>query len=297
MNSTIYRLPYQGNLSEEEKIKVFERSTKSVSTHWHDFYELELILEGTGTMTVNGTEYPLIPNTLYLITPTDLHSYEVEPGQELTLINITFSPDCIQDLTITEMITLTQYIFTKLDDRAAARMIFLMRQMKDENSAKDFLHQKYTMGLMSCILVELLRCYKREQSTEHPTDHLPQDGDISTKQIPEIRSLPLPVQNALYYIRLHFRENITLREVAGLSGFSEHYMSKLFHRNFGMGFKEYLISLRLDHAKQLLLYSEDSVTDIAYFCGFNSSSHFLHIFKDACGISPLQYRKQNRGNK
>jgi AraC-like DNA-binding protein len=282
MNSTFYRHPFQGNLSEEQKIKVYERSTPSVSTHWHDFYELELILEGTGIMNVNGTEHPLAPNTLYLLTPTDLHSYHVEPGQELTLINITFSPDCIQDLTITEMITLTQYIFTKLDDRTAARMIFLMRQMKEECSGEGFLHQKYTTGLMSCILVELLRCYKKEQTTN---------------QIPEMRSLPLPVQNALYYIRLHFRENITLKEVAQLSGFSEHYMSKLFHHNFGMGFKEYLISLRLDHAKQLLLYSEDSVTDIAYFCGFNSSSHFLHVFKDTCGTSPLQYRKQHRGSK
>lgn len=297
MNSTIYRLPYQGNLSEEEKIKVFERSTKSVSTHWHDFYELELILEGTGTMTVNGTEYPLTPNTLYLMTPTDLHSYQVEPEKELTLSNITFSPDCIQDLTITEMITLTQYIFTKLDDRAAARMIFLMRQMKEECSAKDFLYQKYTMGLMSCILVELLRCYKKEQSAECPTAHLSQGDALSAKQIPEMRTMPLPVQNALYYIRLHFRENITLKEVADFSGFSEHYMSKLFHRSFGMGFKEYLTSLRLEHARQLLLYSEDSVTDIAYFCGFNSSSHFLHVFKDTYSTSPLQYRKQQRGSK
>ena len=183
MNSTFYRHPFQGNLSEEQKIKVYERSTPSVSTHWHDFYELELILEGTGTMNVNGTEHPLAPNTLYLLTPTDLHSYHVEPGQELTLINITFSPNCIQDLTITEMITLTQYIFTKLDDRTAARMIFLMRQMKEECSGEGFLHKKYTTGLMSCILVELLRCYKKEQTTS---------------QIPEMRSLPLPERPLLH---------------------------------------------------------------------------------------------------
>lgn len=285
--NTWYRHPLEGNLSENQKIKVYERSTKSVPPHWHDFYELELILEGTGSMNINGREFPLAPNTLYLLTPTDFHSYHVEPEQSLTLINVTFSPDCIEDLTITEMITLTHYIFTELDADTAARLIFLMRQMKEECTGEKFLNKKYSMGLMSCVLVELLRCYKMSQVEDHLGA-----GLSNSKKHPAPHALPLPVQNALYFIRLHFRENITLKDVAQLSGFSEHYMSKLFHRNFGMGFKEYLTSLRLDHARQLLQYSDESITDVAYFCGFNSSSHFLHVFKDKYGTSPLQYRKK-----
>lgn len=274
-----YRYPIQDNLIEQYKLKVTERNTKSTTPHWHDFYELEIILNGVGTTNINGKEYPLAPNTLCLLTPADYHSYHVEDDREITVINLTFSPDCIEDLSITELITLTNYIFCEIDSNDADRLVFLIKKIKAEYSSANYLNKKYITGLMSCILIELLRFQKNQP-----------------KLSLESQSFPLPVQKALYFIRSHFREHITLEDVARFSGFSSNHMSKIFHRSFGMGFKEYLIALRLNHAEQLLLLSDESITEIAYFCGFNSISHFLHVFKAKYDISPLQFRKKGQKN-
>ena len=52
-----------------------------------------------------------------------------------------------------------------------------------------------------------------------------------------------------------------------------------------------LFSLRLERAKVLLRLSDQSVTEIAAGCGFCSLSHFLHVFRVRCGMTPVRYRK------
>ena len=61
-----------------------------------------------------------------------------------------------------------------------------------------------------------------------------------------------------------------------------------------MGFKEFLVDLRLKHACQLLVYSNEAITDIAYYCGFNSTSYFLTVFKKRYKMSPLKYRNSEK---
>jgi AraC-like DNA-binding protein len=50
--------------------------------------------------------------------------------------------------------------------------------------------------------------------------------------------------------------------------------------------------LRLNYAKELLRYSTETVNNITFLCGFNQVSHFISLFKDREGITPLQYRKE-----
>ena len=94
----------------------------------------------------------------------------------------------------------------------------------------------------------------------------------------------------------NFKEQITLENTAELIGISPGYLSREFNKTVGIGFKDFLVDLRLKHSTQLILYSNESITDIAYYCGFNSTSYFLRAFKKKYGVSPLVYRKNKENS-
>ena len=265
---------HSDNISKTFKMQATERKVTKITPHWHDFYELELCLAGTGTTLINGTEYPIAPNSLFFLTPVDVHS--IQAKDPVTLLNFTFSQECMEDSGFGELLALSGCIACDAGSETAAWLASLISRIVLECREERLLHQKYLSQLLSCILLELLRL---QDNLYHRSN--------------ECKELQLPVQNAIYYIRAHFREPITLEDVAAFAGFSAGHMSRKLHEALGCSFRQYLTTLRLKHAERLLLYSGESVTDIAGICGFNSVSHFLHAFQAKNHISALQFRKSN----
>ena len=93
------------------------------------------------------------------------------------------------------------------------------------------------------------------------------------------------------YIREHFAEPLTVAEIAEQTHFSESYFNKIFRKVTGVSPYEYLLKVRLEQAKALLIQTELSVSDVAFQTGFNSASNFLYFFKKQTGLSALQFRK------
>ncbi len=98
------------------------------------------------------------------------------------------------------------------------------------------------------------------------------------------------IKPALYYIRKNFNEKISLENLAAECGMSQNYFCKLFRDVTGETPVEYITTYRLEMASEMLL-SGAKVTDVAFECGFNDLSYFIHIFKKNLGISPKQYAK------
>ena len=103
------------------------------------------------------------------------------------------------------------------------------------------------------------------------------------------------VQSAMAIVRERYAEELSLSDVADMLGLSAGYLSALFTRALGVGFKEYLRTVRIRHAMQLLAASEDSVTAIAMASGFGSFSNFERTFAKTCGVTPREYRRRLRG--
>lgn len=83
---------------------------------------------------------------------------------------------------------------------------------------------------------------------------------------------------------------ISLRKVAGEVGVSYTYLSRLFKKEFGMTFTEYLNKERINRSQRLLLDRQKNITEIAFACGFNGLQQFERVFKRICGTSPSKYR-------
>ena len=99
------------------------------------------------------------------------------------------------------------------------------------------------------------------------------------------------LQIAIDYINEHFKNNITLDDMAELLHLNPSYFSKKFKSANGLGFKEYLNNVRINHSEKLLLETGMSITEIAFECGYDNSNYYGDAFKKVNGVSPSTFRK------
>lgn len=94
----------------------------------------------------------------------------------------------------------------------------------------------------------------------------------------------------MIFARLH--EKITVKELAGVLSVNPDYLSRLFREQRGITIVEYIQREKVRLARNLLVYSEYSLDQIAYYLGFSSQSHFGKVFKRITHMSPGNYRRQ-----
>ncbi|MFD0716844.1 helix-turn-helix domain-containing protein [Paenibacillus sp. GCM10027626] len=96
----------------------------------------------------------------------------------------------------------------------------------------------------------------------------------------------------LGYIDAHFKEyDISLDSLAKEFNLSSYALTKYLRDETGLGFKDYIIKLRMDEAKTLLYESNKSVSDITAEVGYSNPSHFIKMFKKLEGITPAEFRQ------
>lgn len=95
------------------------------------------------------------------------------------------------------------------------------------------------------------------------------------------------------YIYSHIHYRITLEELAEYLGLSVSYLSKLFKREMGMSLSDYINMLKIDKAKDMLLYTDDKIIDISNSLSFSSQSHFIKVFSAFTGMTPFVFRQNN----
>lgn len=99
----------------------------------------------------------------------------------------------------------------------------------------------------------------------------------------------------LEYIRLHCFERLTLRDLSMALGYSEDYLSRLFHDSVNCPFKQYVHRLRMQRATRELLSSAKTIQEIAAECGYGNAKFFSTAFMKCEGISPSAYRNMYGG--
>ena len=98
------------------------------------------------------------------------------------------------------------------------------------------------------------------------------------------------IYDGVKYINSNYTEDISLSEAAGASNLSAHYFSRIFKKEMGCTFKEYITELRMEAAKRKLNKDDDNISNIAKEIGYNNPGYFSRVFKEYEGISPSTYR-------
>lgn len=243
-------------------IKVKEKTIRDYPTHWHEFYEIELILSGSGLYVIDGVERSIEKNMLFFMTPANFHRVSTGGSDVITLM---FMGEACDKSMLFRLSSVFDSDCVRLSDSDTDYIASVMRELSESVASED---SEYSYHLLNCIIGKICRL----------TDKAP-SGYLSK------------VQKAMLYVQNNFRSGVTLSDAAEAAGVTPSYLSSIFLKNCGMNFKEYLNGIRFDYAKKMLSFSDMTVTDICYESGFNDYANFERNFKARFGISPKEYRK------
>jgi YesN/AraC family two-component response regulator len=99
------------------------------------------------------------------------------------------------------------------------------------------------------------------------------------------------IQQTIEYIDQFYNTDLKLSQISDLFFVNTQYLSRLFSKNMGITFVEYINLIRIKEAKILLEETDSKIIEIAYKVGFNNVTYFNLIFKKITGQAPLEYRK------
>ena len=245
--------------------------------HWHHDLELFLVLRGNIEFICDDELIQLHDDDLYAINPNAVHAFR--PSTPSIAISLRIDLQKIDDLD--ENI---HFKCNSADDNDKGkyypikRLIAELVKANANPSDDNYLRNR---SIMYSILFELVKNFRIEKT----------GSEINTKKYFE------RLRNILKYIDEHYREALTLNQLAETQHLSVPYLSSFFDKYLGVNFLTYYNELRLEHATNELLLSDDSVETIALNNGFTNPRTFVTLFKRKYGTLPSLYRKKNPPNE
>ena len=238
--------------------------------HCHDFYELEIIVDGKTKTLLNGKSYDATGGIIFFLSPSDFHEYSFCDGFEL--YNIQFTNEAVSSGILERIASASRnvYIPQKKNFEEIVKLVSVMSELEDEKSAPDI-----QTRILESILLILIKDEKSENT--HPLSSDGFDKDI---------------QKAVMYIHAHFKDNPTLSEVAETIPLNPRYFCTKFREYTGKSYKQYLKQTKLRYARRLVIATALPMLEVAENSGYSSQSHFSTEFKEYYGISPLDMRKK-----
>ncbi|MDR1119738.1 MAG: AraC family transcriptional regulator [Dysgonamonadaceae bacterium] len=259
--------------------------------HHHKEYELNFCERAAGVRRIVGDSAEVIGDfDMVLITSPNLeHTWEqyVCTSQKIREITIQFSPDLFfqsfvdknQFASIRRMLGMAKNGLA-FPLSAIMKVYFLLDEL---SGAKDF----YAVIKFLTILYELSK-YADEAHTL---------SSSSFAKIEPPHSDSRRVQKVENYINTHYREKISLNQLAAITGMTPVSFSRFFKLRTGKTLSDYIIDIRLGYAARQLVDSSKSIAEICYDCGFNNLSNFNRIFKRKKECAPKEFRDSYRKKK
>lgn len=236
---------------------------KSVKAHGHDFFEIELIISGSGSYIIDGKHYDIKPKTLFLMNPAQIHTVDAD----MELINVMFQCEYDGDFFAFPLTGGTHSPMFHLTDEEYDFLLALLSELITVHKTDC----RYAMLLLRCVLRKLMSLLPTDAAESHPPY----------------------IQQTILYMLENFRTGITLESTADHLGLSKAYLSDCFSKQLGVNFKTYLDDIRFSYAKNLLAFTTLPVGEIHERSGFHDYANFTRRFKQKYGCSPGEYRKKH----
>lgn len=238
--------------------------------HWHDFFEFELIISGNGVSIINGVEKIVNRGKLIFLTPSDFHETIANQYEDLSIINVHFNNMFISEKLMIDL----QNFSTKIMEFDLDTFLDLEREfikLLNEYNVYPFIKKELIKNYIDRIILIIFKSYYNKEINSN--------------------SISKDIELALDYIENHFRENITLQNVADLCNFTPSYFSVKFRKKFGETFQNYLLRKRLYMAEKLIKSTDLAIEQICYESGFQCPIYFTRAFKKQYKITPSKMKK------
>lgn len=251
--------------------------------HSHKYCEIFYLKHGSCIYHIGDDMYHLTAGDLFIVAPGDFHNTNYEGLVPCERIIVYCKPSAIAADFLEAHPDLGDNLRRSgkvvLIKKGHLQVEGILARMMEENNLPD----EYSYEMLSHLVLELLLSLKR-------------NGVFVYDKVKARENYSTDIENAIKYIAQNYALPISLEDIAEKINLSPTYLSKKFKKVTGQTFKEYVNFIRIRHAVQALLTTDDSVTKIAMNCGFNSSNYFKDIFRRMYGISPRAFRKQSKSH-
>lgn len=283
------------NIIFEERTKNFrishivqKNSYNMKKQHLHREYEIYYLIQGERFYFIDGQTYHVNPGSLVLVPSGTIHrTTSVISTDSHERILLILNEEWMNPfLRQTGMSPLDSYFNQPVIQLDSYKQKYLRRLYDDiyqEMATKQANYEVAIKMKLTEILILISRCSTIAAKT--------------TSTVVSKSAKHTKVNEASMYIKEHFMEPISLQQIADHIFVSRGYLSNIFNEVTGFKLTEYINIQRINHAKELLANSDDSITDIAGNSGFESITYFEKIFRQTTGVTPLKYRQSMQPDK
>lgn len=248
----------------------------------HGGIEMYYVWAGSGGYLVGDRIYALQPGSLMIIRPYTPHKVlQTDPGatigrhvliwQEQLLPEGAFAPD---PHPLERMAGGGLHI--QADDAHRERLERIYADIRDE-----WVHRRQGFGTMIRSSVQQLLTFAMRLHDETAQETQP---PVNPDRVPK------EIVYLVQYVGSNFQSPLPLARLAELVHMNPPYLTTLFRKHTGYTLGQFILLKRLHHAKKLLRETDQSVSDIAYDCGFGGVSYFIKRFKEEARLTPEAFR-------
>lgn len=252
----------------------------SMAHHWHSELEIIRIISGKLAVTLSDRAYVGKDGDVFVVNSGVIHS--------------AMPHDCVYECIVFDV---NFFAINKDFEMFASSLInrdgFVNEYFPKNNTKFHFLVDELFVnmreakkGYMLSAAGLILRIFGEIEENNYYSENVYKSAE-NVKNIHKLKKV-------LEFIRNSYFQQIALEDMAKAAGMSPKYFCSFFKTMTSKTPVEYLNSHRIERAAHRLLITDDSITDIAYDCGFNDLSYFIKVFKDEKQITPKQFRAVGR---
>lgn len=257
-----------------DKYKVIVNDPENTQVLWHKWIEIGFVLRGKGIFCLENNSYNIQEKDIFIVNSYQVHSVTMKESGYL--LSFLIAPEYFEQLLSDRekksfecksfLYSLQeQKEFDVLRSRLANIIYVWMKSREKEDT-----FQIHTQ--MIFLMEAMVNGFKSKES-----ERMSAKGDRLT--------------DLIKYMNEYYKEDISLADLAQRGYMSQSYFSRLFQKETGINFKDYLTNIRVMHAVELLEQKDLTITDVAYNVGFKNVNSFIEHFKQKYGKTPGQYKK------
>lgn len=260
-------------------VRIFLNSIMFRTMHEHSAPEVDLVLHGSGKIRSGQGMFAVKAGAILLFNAYEPHEITSDSSEALQILSLQISDHFLDSycprLQGVVFHAPTAITAPESDLTALRTSILLAAQYYLEETP---FYELSCVGQIALLLSELLRLL--------PWEALPDSKYTS------MRNKSARIRRITGYIDEHYREKISLTELARQEGITPTHLSHFFKDAFHVSFQEYLNALRLEKALVLLKNSDTYLVDICLECGFSDIRYLNRMFLKEFGCTAAEYRRK-----
>ena len=251
--------------------------------HFHNYLEIGFCYEGQGRMLLgeeevrfSGREFSVIPPNYPHTTDSDLGTisrWEYLFIDEEGFLRSFLDTPVKADKVIQRIYSKALFLEENQSPSISAKILKIMNIMRD---GEEF-YLEEAKGILASLLVEIARLNRRSEE-----ERVEEEKGKLTNMITRVQD----------FVSYHYMEDIKVEDLAQSCHISETHFRRVFTSYMKMSPLEYINTVRINTACELLKKTDEPVADIAHKCGFTTNSTFNRNFKQLMGVTPLEWRKR-----